>query len=55
MNLPQIAEMLCLDRERVSGALMASEATIEQKLKLTGKPYCVVLVWICQLPHRQTD
>lgn len=46
MSLPRIAEMLCLDGERVSGASMASEAAIEQKLRLTSKPYCVVSAWI---------
>lgn len=46
MNLPRIAEMLCLDGVRVSGASMASEAAIEQKLRLTSKPYCVVSAWI---------
>jgi hypothetical protein len=38
--------MLCLDGQRVSGASMASEAAIEQKLRLTGKPYCAVSAWI---------
>lgn len=46
MSLPRIAEMLCLDGQRVSGASMASEAVIEQKLRLTDKPYCVVVAWI---------
>lgn len=46
MSLPRIAEMLCLDGERVSGASMASGAAIEQKLRLTSKPYCVVSAWI---------
>lgn len=46
MSLSRIAEMLCLDGERVSGASMASEEAIEQKLILTSKPYCVVSAWI---------
>jgi hypothetical protein len=46
MSLPRIAKMLCLDGERVSGASMASYAAIEKKLRLTGKPYCVVSAWI---------
>lgn len=46
MSLPCIAEMLCLEGEWVSGASMASEAAIEQKLILTSKHYCVVSAWI---------
>ncbi|RMO81223.1 hypothetical protein ALQ34_01952 [Pseudomonas syringae pv. maculicola] len=46
MSLSRIAEMLCLDGERVSGASMATKAAIEQKLRLTSKPYCVASAWI---------
>ncbi|MEQ7921247.1 hypothetical protein ABQX22_18775 [Xanthomonas sp. WHRI 1810A] len=46
MSLPRIAEMLCLEGERVSGASMASKATIEQKRSLMSKPHCVVSAWI---------
>lgn len=41
-----LAEIMSLDRERVAGAGVEEAAAIQDKLSMTGKPWCAVSAWV---------